>query len=105
MGESLLDPAIPLGRGCQPLGVIQTYDPSKGFGFIRCDNFEEEIFFSRSALPSSFQSNRKGDLPDFAGMEVSFQMTNSSDREPRADEVTLLLKWHSGDRCWLLKRS
>merc|ERR1712054_704330 len=42
---SMDDPAIPLGPGCSPHGVIRSYDPAKGFGFITCTGHPEDIYF------------------------------------------------------------
>eukprot|EP00913_Durusdinium_trenchii_P001838 g1704.t1 len=36
------EPAIPLGKGLHPLGVIRDYDAKKGYGFIRCKGLAEE---------------------------------------------------------------
>lgn len=99
------EPAIPLRPGCQPSGFIRQYDPAKGFGFIRCEGMEEDIFFPRTALPEDFQIKKKKELPELVGVQVGFDMDASSDRGPRAEKVTLLLQWHTGDKCWLLKRN
>jgi len=98
------DPAIALGPGCQPLGVIRSYDVAKGFGFIHSEGMEEDVFFPRTALPDAFHSKRKSELPELIGVHVSFELNPSSERGPRADRLTLLLQWHASDRCWLLKR-
>merc|ERR1719329_518025 len=99
------DPAIPLLRGCQPLGVIHQYDPSKGFGFIKVEGHQQDIFFNHEALPDSFRSRVKSELPELTGVEVSFDMNPTHERGPRAEKINLLLRWHSGDECWLLKRA
>jgi len=99
------EPAILPGPGCQLHGAIKNYDPSKGFGFVRCDNFDEDIFFPRSALPESFHAKKKSDMPELVGVEVSVHLLEGGDRGPRAERVNLLLKYHAADRCWLLKRT
>merc|ERR1712060_22027 len=100
------EPAILPGPGCTPHGIIKNYDPSKGFGFVRCEDFDEDIFFPRSALPDSFQVKKKSDMPDLVGVEVSVQLQEErGERGPRAERLNLLLKWHAVDRCWLLKRT
>jgi len=99
------EPAILPGPGCQPHGVIKNYDPFKGFGFVRCEPFEEDIFFPRTALPESFHGKKKSEMPELTGVEVSVEMSTVGDRGPRAERLNLLLKWHAADRCWLLKRS
>lgn len=103
-GTAQDDPAIPLLQGCQPLGVIHQYDPGKGFGFIKVPGHPQDIFFTHEALPDSFRSRNKSDLPELIGVEVSFVLNPSHERGPRAENINLLLRWHAGDECWLLKR-
>eukprot|EP00439_Symbiodinium_sp_Y106_P004965 s4378_g1.t1 len=98
------EPAIPLGPGVQPAGVIRDYDPVKGFGFIRCEQNPEDIFFPRTALPKSFQGSDDKEMPVLKGVQVTFELNESNSRGPRTDSVTLLLRWLQPDRCWLLKR-
>jgi len=98
------EPAIPLGKGCLPHGVIKNYDAVKGFGFVTCEGFDEDIFFPRTALPEPFHCRRDSDMPELAGVEVSLELNPSSDRGPRAERMSPLLRWHAADRCWLLKR-
>jgi len=98
------DPAIPPAPQCQPQGIIRSYDAMKGFGFIQCEDCDEDVYFPRSALPETFHTKNKKDMPELVGVEVAFELNSSSERGPRADRVNLLLKWHAGDRCWLLKR-
>mmetsp|Transcript_1514 Transcript_1514/g.4576 ORF Transcript_1514/g.4576 Transcript_1514/m.4576 type:complete len:530 (+) Transcript_1514:1423-3012(+) len=98
------EPAIPPGPGCQPLGFIRSYDPTKGFGFVRVEGNEEDIFFPRSALPDSFQAKARSQMPELVGVEVSVELGPNGERGPRAQRLSLLLKWHVGDRCWLLRR-
>jgi len=98
------DPAIPLGPGCQPHGIILRYDPKKGFGFIKSLGLAEEVYFPRSALPSNFQGKKDSDMPNLEGVQVSFDMSPNTDKGPRAERISLLLKWHADDACWLLKR-
>jgi len=98
------EPAIPPGPGCTPLGVIRSYDPAKGFGFVRADGLDAEIFFPYSALPESFHAKRRSEMPELEGVEVSVELGPDGNRGPRANRVNLLLKWHAGDSCWLLKR-
>lgn len=98
------EPAIPLGPGVQPVGVIRDYDTVKGFGFIRCEHNPEDIFFPRTALPKSFQGSDDKEMPVLKGVQVTFELNESNSRGPRSDSVTLLLRWLQPDRCWLLKR-
>lgn len=94
-------PAIPTGAGCNPYGMIREYDAGAGCGFIIARGFPEDIYFSRSALPTHFQGKNAGDMPGLSGVQVSFEIRPD---EARAEEVTLLLEWHEIDECWLLKR-
>merc|ERR1712139_357029 len=102
--ESMEDPAIPLGPGCNPHGVIKSYDPVKGYGFIICAGLSEDIYMPRTALPTNFQGKSQKDMPNLAGVQVSFDLIPNSEKGPRAEHASLLLKWHNEDRCWLLKR-
>lgn len=105
-----LEPAIALVKGCMPSGVIKSYDPAKGFGFLRCDGMEQDIFFPHTALAVPFQARQAKGMPNLAGVEVSFALEDSGpggdfgDRGPRATQVDLLLRYHPIDRCWLLRR-
>jgi len=99
------EPAIPPCPGCQPQGVIHQYDPSKGFGFIKVDGFDQDIFFPRISLPDNFQGRKREEMPELVGVHVAFDLKDSSDRGPRADKVSLMLRYEAEDRCWLLKRS
>ncbi|CAJ1374180.1 unnamed protein product [Effrenium voratum] len=99
------EPSIPLGPGVQPLGIIRDYDAGKGYGFIRCEGLEEDVFFPRQALPKSFQGQNTREMPELKGVQVSFDYNPSHSRGPRSDTVTLLLSWLQADRCWLLKRA
>lgn len=102
--ENMDDPAIPLGPGCNPHGVIRSYDTMKGFGFIVCAGFPEDIYFPRAALPQNFQGKNAKEMPSLAGVQVSCEMLPEGDRGPRAEKVMLLVKWCNDDSCWLLKR-
>ncbi len=64
-------------------GSVQKYDPERGFGFIRRDDGEKNIFFHVSALRSVFVP-KPGDPVEF---EIGF---NSRDGRERAEEVTRL---------------
>jgi len=99
------EPAIPLQVQCQPQGVIRQYDPVKGYGFIRCDGLDEDIYFHRSSLPASFHGKKRREMPNLAGVHVAIDLNPNSDRGPRAERISLLMNWHAGDRCWLLKRA
>lgn len=98
------EPAIPLGLGRCPLGVIRSYDAAKGFGFVHVEGLDEDIFFPRSALPDTFHGKRRTQMPELVGVEVSVELGDGRERGLRAERVTLLLGWHVADRCWLLKR-
>uniref|UniRef100_A0A7S2MX99 CSD domain-containing protein n=1 Tax=Zooxanthella nutricula TaxID=1333877 RepID=A0A7S2MX99_9DINO len=98
------EPAIPPGPGCEPYGAIKQYDPMKGYGFVGVEGFEEDIFFPRGALPESFQGKKKSQMPELVGVEVSVELGPDGDKGPRAQRLRLLLKWHAGDQCWLLRR-
>lgn len=100
------EPSIMLGPGCQPHGVIKSYDAVRGYGFVCCEGLDEDIYFPRSALPEAFRVKVKQELPSLVGVEVSVEMSPSADNRGRskADRLNLQLRWHRGDRCWLLRR-
>jgi cold shock CspA family protein len=98
------DPAIRPSVGCQPHGTIRSYDAAKGFGFVYVEGMDEDIYFPRSALPDTFHSKRRTEMPELLGVEVSIELGENSDRGPRASRLHFLLRWHTDDKCWLLKR-
>eukprot|EP00928_Gymnodinium_smaydae_P087020 TRINITY_DN71382_c0_g1_i1.p1 TRINITY_DN71382_c0_g1~~TRINITY_DN71382_c0_g1_i1.p1 ORF type:complete len:1052 (+),score=293.52 TRINITY_DN71382_c0_g1_i1:258-3413(+) len=98
------EPAILPGPGCNPQGFIRQYNAEKGFGFVTCEGFEGDIYFPRQALPELFRGRNAKEMPALNGVAVAVDLIPNGDRGPRAERVTLLLKWHTEDKCWLLRR-
>lgn len=98
------EPSIPPGPGCQPSAVIRTYDAGKGYGFLKVDGMEKDVYFPRGALPEQFHARKKDQMPELKGVKVAYDIDPKSDKGPRASRISLLLKWHPGDGCWLLDR-
>jgi len=98
------EPAIVPSEGCQPQGRIHSYDPGKGFGFVKVEGFKEDIYFHRNALPTIFHGKNRSEMPDLVGCEVGVEMGPPGDKGPKAERLHLHLTWHRSDRCWLLKR-
>lgn len=99
------EPSIPPGPGCQPNAVIRTYDPGKGYGFLKVDGMEKDVYFPRGALPEQFHARKRGQMPELNGVKVAFDLDPKADKGPRASRISLLLRWHAGDGCWLLDRA
>jgi CspA family cold shock protein len=63
-----------------PQGTIKKIAVDKGFGFIRPDNGEQDVFFHHSSVADgAFESLNEGQA-------VSFEVT-SSPKGPRAENV------------------
>merc|ERR1712194_33923 len=74
------DPPIPVGPGCQPFGVILSYDASAGRGSIRCEGMDEEVSFTRGVLPPIFRKKRP--VPDLVGVDVSVEISTNTSNGP-----------------------
>lgn len=99
------EPAMDPSYGLSPKGRIRSYDCGKGFGFVVVDDLQDDVFFARPALPEAFHAKTRVDLPaDLIGVEVAVELVESTDKGLRAARLHLLLRYHPGRRCWLLKR-
>jgi CspA family cold shock protein len=64
-------------------GTVKWYHDSKGFGFIRADNYAKDIFVHRCGIEGKgFKT-----LPD--GARVEFELIET-DRGPFADKVRII---------------
>jgi len=72
----------PLGE--QTEGIIKSYHPGKGFGFITCEDIEGDIFFKKSALPAHAQGNER-----LAGQVVSCGIVTTLAGKLRAQAISL----------------
>lgn len=58
-------------------GTIKKIIGSKGYGFISSDEYDDDIFFHRSAA-ANFDDLREGDLVEFT-VEVTFKGPQAND--------------------------
>lgn len=100
-------PPLPTRRRMMPelppsgsilVGTIHSYDPTKGYGFIKCGEVScGDVYFQRNLLPPEAQTCHRSAL---AGKEVEFELLLTPDGKPRAERVFLLsaLDHRNGDR-------
>eukprot|EP00927_Polykrikos_kofoidii_P066425 TRINITY_DN62021_c0_g1_i1.p1 TRINITY_DN62021_c0_g1~~TRINITY_DN62021_c0_g1_i1.p1 ORF type:complete len:384 (+),score=65.62 TRINITY_DN62021_c0_g1_i1:52-1203(+) len=71
------------------VGVIQSYDPGKGYGFIKCDEIPDgaDVYFNRNMLPPEAQNMSRGSLQ---GVDVEFELLVTPDNKPRAEKIVEL---------------
>lgn len=62
-------------------GIVVNYYPEKGFGFVKCEGEEKDVFLHRTDLPKGAIVKR--------GTMVEFEVTESK-KGPRATSVTVL---------------
>lgn len=68
----------------QAAGVVASYNPTKGFGFITSPSTSGDVFFGRSALPYELMHEH------LQGQHVRFQLVSSSEGKPQAQNLHLL---------------
>lgn len=72
---------------CQ--GIVRSYGASKGFGFIKCADLQEELFFSHRQIPSEVMEAIWSTAYQMEGKAVIFQLTYSDkDKKHQAAQVT-----------------
>lgn len=99
------EPSIPMDqKGVMALGVVRTYDAAKGWGFIRVEGLDQDVFFPRKALPLTFHGTDVSQMPELVGVQASFDYNPSGRGGPRTDQLNLLLRWVQDDKCWILRR-
>mmetsp|Transcript_129860 Transcript_129860/g.252999 ORF Transcript_129860/g.252999 Transcript_129860/m.252999 type:complete len:459 (+) Transcript_129860:63-1439(+) len=64
-------------------GVVRSYIPSSGFGFITCDEVPGDIYFGRSMMPPDMHSM------ELSGRMVTFELAYASDGKLRGRDVAL----------------
>jgi|ERR1712194_494129 len=70
------------------LGIIKSFNPQKGFGFIQCPEtqsaFQSDVFLHKNSFPENESVN------DTVGREVSFMVSLSMRGQAQAYDVTLV---------------
>jgi len=69
--------------GEQLAGVVRSYIPSSGFGFITCDEVPGDIYFGRAVMAPDMQSM------ELSGRMVTFLLAYASDGKLRARQIAL----------------
>jgi len=69
-------------------GAIITFEPNKGFGFIQCDDFSEDVFYLRSEMPEKIRDC--SDRDSVIGQNVQFEVRTMPDGKFRARHIHLL---------------
>jgi len=64
-------------------GVVRSYIPNSGFGFITCDDMPGDIYFGKAVMPPDMH------LMELSGRMVTFELTYASDGKLRSRSVEL----------------
>jgi len=80
------DPAGELSQNAL-VGVVKSYNGSKGFGFIQSDGIDGDVLFSRHELPDDAKEVRGKFLE---GKTVNFEAQAGVDGRPKAVRMTIL---------------
>lgn len=78
-------PPPPPGSGGTSLGLVKSYNPTKGFGFIESLEADSDIYFKRTDLPPDLH-----DASDLQGREVSFELVHSPNGKPQGKSVKVM---------------
>merc|ERR1712232_1182517 len=78
-------PPPPPGGSGTSLGLVKSYNPTKGFGFIESLEADSDIYFKRTDLPPDLH-----DASDLQGREVSFELVHSPNGEPQGKSVKVM---------------
>lgn len=65
-------------------GVIQSYNPERAYGFIRCPSRKEDVYFHRHCLPKNMQAMHTNEL---SGKEVEFLLNVTPDNKDRCERM------------------
>jgi len=73
------------------MGVVKSYSPSKGYGFVTCDKLQGDLFFMHKNLPYDIVDRcREGSDFYLSGSEIAFTCDMSPEGKPTATiKVTL----------------
>jgi CspA family cold shock protein len=66
-----------------PIGVVKWFNDKKGYGFIRCDSIDNDIFVHYSAI------NQNGFKTLLQGQQVQFDL-DSNPKGARASNVSVV---------------
>jgi cold shock CspA family protein len=64
-----------------------SFNPEKGYGFIKCAHIPDDVYFRASCLPPEAQKMGQNQL---AGKQVEVVLHFTPDAKPRADKVVML---------------
>jgi cold shock CspA family protein len=87
-------PAVPAGGHLEEApeevfmqlhGVIKSFNPQKGYGFISSEEVEGDVWFRKATLPEEHR-----EAPDLAGQEVIFGLTHAKDGKPQAGTIEVI---------------
>lgn len=76
-------PAEMFSEGERLAGVVKSFIPSSGFGFITSEGVPGDIYFARTVMPPEMH------YMELTGQTVTFELTHASDGKLRSKNVTL----------------
>mmetsp|Transcript_52289 Transcript_52289/g.111343 ORF Transcript_52289/g.111343 Transcript_52289/m.111343 type:complete len:381 (+) Transcript_52289:165-1307(+) len=72
------------GSGEQVPGVIKSFNPTKGFGFLSCPIFDGDVYFKGSFLPPQMQT-----ASNLSGTQVMFTLNKTGDGRAQAANLVV----------------
>ncbi|CAJ1367261.1 unnamed protein product, partial [Effrenium voratum] len=69
------------------VGMVKNWNTERGFGFLRSEGMEKDVFFPRRELPVEFQSEA-----NINGHSFTYELTSAADGRPQARA----LQWMGG---------
>jgi len=70
--------------GSKLQGTVKSFSAVKGFGFIICDEVNQDIWFARDSIEATLRTS------DLAGHGVTFELYRTPDGKPQARHITVL---------------
>lgn len=87
-GDPEFEEEDPPNTGEEHEGVIHNYDPTKGYGFVKCPAVSpDDIYFKKPALPVEVRQFTRSRL---GGAQVVFKLGHRTDGKPRAENIMIL---------------
>jgi len=77
-------PSDKLPAGSKLQGTVKSFSAVKGFGFIICDEVNQDIWFARDSLEATLRTS------DLAGHAATFELYRTPDGKPQARHITVL---------------